>query len=65
MKCQKKSVQYTCIACINGKNYYKNGKKKKNYPQVSLKECKCKIKNIKISEFKDVELESDPCPDSE
>ena len=64
MKCEKKSVQYTCIAYINGKKCYKNGKKK-NYPQVSLKECKCKIKKIKISEFKDVELETDPCPDSE
>ena len=56
----KKSVQYTCIAYINGKKCYKNGKKK----ELSTSFIK-RIKKIKISEFKDVELETDPCPDSE
>ena len=36
---------------------YKNGKK--NYPQVYLEECKCKIKKIKMSKFIDTELESE------
>ena len=34
-------------------------KKKKNYPQVYLKECKYKIKKIKTSEFLTTELESE------
>ena len=38
---------------------------KKNYPQVYLKECKYKIKQIKMSKFIGVELESDSSSDSE
>ena len=37
---------------------------KKIYPQIYLEECKYKIKKIKMSEFKDVELESDSSSDS-
>ena len=32
-------------------------KKKKNYPQVYLEECKCKIKEIKMTKFINTELE--------
>ena len=32
---------------------------KKNYPQVHLEECKCKIKKIKMSRFINTELETD------
>ena len=32
---------------------------KKNFPQVQLEECKYKVKNDKMSEFIDAELESD------
>ena len=38
---------------------------KKNYLQVYLGECKCKIKKIKMPEFIDVEYESDCRYDSE
>ena len=38
---------------------------KKNYPQVYLEECKYKIKNIKMSEFIDADLELDSSSDSE
>ena len=36
-----------------------------NYPQVSLEQCKYKIKKIKMLEFKDTQLESDSRSDSE
>ena len=38
---------------------------RKNYPQVDLEECKDKIKNIKMPEFIDDDLESDSNFDSE
>ena len=38
---------------------------KKNYPQVYFEECKYKIKKIKMSDFIDVELESNSNSDSE
>ena len=40
-------------------------KKKKKYPKVYLKECKYKIKKIKMPGFIDVELESDSSSDFE
>ena len=38
---------------------------KKNYPQVYLEECKCKIKKIHTSKFINTELEKDSESDSE
>ena len=40
-------------------------KKKKNYPQVYLEECKYKVKKIQMSKFISAELESDLESDSE
>ena len=50
-------MYYTCIACItidSVMNIYK-----KNHPQVYLKECKYRIKKIKIPKFIKTELKSD------
>ena len=38
---------------------------KKNYPQVSLEECKYKLKKIQMSRFISAKLESDSESDSE
>ena len=40
----KKNMYYTCIACITIDSVMKMNKK--NYLQVYLEECKCKIKKI-------------------
>ena len=56
-------MYHTCIACICIDSVMRM--EKKNYPQVYLEECKYKIKGIKMSEFIDVELESDSSSDSE
>ena len=40
-------------------------KKKKNYPQVYLQECKYKVKKIQMSRFINAELRSDSESDSE
>ena len=53
----KENLHYTCIACINIDSVMRM--KKKNYPQVYLEECKCKIKKIKMTKFINTELESD------
>ena len=62
-KIPKEGVHHTCIACKDIDFVVKMGKK--NDPQVYLEECKYKIKQIKISGFIDVELESDSSSDSE
>ena len=38
---------------------------KKNYQQVYLEECKCRVKKIQMSRFISTELESDSDSDSE
>ena len=53
-KTPKESVHHTCIACITIDSVMKI--EKKNYPQVYLEECKCKIRKKRMSEFKDIEL---------
>ena len=47
-KIPKENVHYARIACITIDSVMKM-KKKKNYPQVYLEECKYKIKKIKMS----------------
>ena len=38
---------------------------KKNYPQVYLEECKCKVKKIHTPKFVNIELESSSESDAE
>ena len=40
-------------------------KKKKNYPQVYLEKCKCKVKKTKMTKFINTKLQSDSESDSE
>ena len=54
----KENMHYTCIACITI-DYVMKIKKKKNYPQVYLEECKYKVKKIQMSRFMNAKLESD------
>ena len=56
-KIPKEKVHYACIACITIDSVMKM--EKKDYPQVYLEECKCKIKKTKTSKFINTELESD------
>ena len=51
------NVHYTCIACITIDSVMRM--EKKNYPQVYLEECKCKIKKPKMTKFINTELESE------
>ena len=53
----KENMYYFCIACMTIDSVIRM--EKKNYPQVYLEECKCKIKKIKMDKFIDTELESD------
>ena len=46
----REGLYYTCIACITINSVMKS-RKKKNYPQFYLEECKYKIKKIKTPEF--------------
>ena len=59
----KENMYYTCIACITIGSVMKI--EKKNYPQVYLEECKCKVKKIQMSRFVNAELESDSDSESE
>ena len=59
----KESMHYACIACITIDSVMRI--EKKNYPQVYLEECKYKIKKPKMSEFINIELESDLDSESE
>ena len=63
-KILKEGVHHTCIACISIDSVMKM-KKKKNYPQVYLEECKYKIKKIKMPGFIDAELGSGSSSDFE
>ena len=53
----KENMHYTCIACITIDSVMRMDKK--NYPQVSLEEYKCKIKKIQMSRFISTELDLD------
>ena len=53
-------MYYTCIACITVDSVIKMNKK--NYPQVSLEECKYKARKIHTGRFINIELESDSEP---
>ena len=53
----KENTYFTCIACITVDSVLKINKK--NYPQVHLKECKYKVKQIRTPRFINTELESD------
>ena len=55
-------MHYACIACISIDSVMKI--ENKNYPQVCLEECKCKVKKIQMSRFINAELESDSDSDS-
>ena len=59
----KENTCYTCIACITLVSVLKMNKK--NYPQVYLEECKCKVKKINTPRFINIELESDSEPEVE
>ena len=52
----KENGHYACLACVTIDSVMRM-KKKKNYPQVYLDECKYKIKNINT--WLESELESD------
>ena len=50
-------MHYACIASTTINSVMRM--EKKNYLQVYLEECKCKIKIIKMTKFINTELESD------
>ena len=52
----KESMHYSCIACIIIDSVMRM--EKKNYLQVYLEECKCKIKKTKMTNFIKAESES-------
>ena len=54
---QKENMHYACLSCITIDSVMRM--KKKNFPQVSLEECKYKIKKIQTSRFINTELDSD------
>ena len=54
---QGESMHCTCIACIIVDSVMRMDKK--NYPQVSLEECKYKIKKMRMSRLITAKLESD------
>ena len=56
-KLPKENTHYTCIVCITTDSVMRRGKK--NYLQVSLEECKYKIKKTKMTNLIKVELESE------
>ena len=58
----KENNYYVCIAYITLDSIIK--KKKKNYPQVYLEECKYKVKKIHTPRFINIELETDSGLDS-
>ena len=59
----KENMNYTCIACITIDSVMRM--EKKNYPQVHLEECKCKIRKLQMSRFINTELDLDSESDSE
>ena len=56
-------MHYTCIACITIDSVMRM--EKKNYPQVYLEECKYRMKKTKMTNFINVELESESEPELE
>ena len=56
-KLPKENTHYTCIVCITTDPVMR--REKKNYLQVSLEECKYKIKKTKMTNLIKVELESE------
>ena len=52
----KESMHYTCIACITIDSVMRM--EKKNYLQVYLRECKYRVKKVKMTKFIEAELES-------
>ena len=62
-KVPKENIHCACIVCITIDSVMKVDKK--NYPQVYLKECKCRVKKIQMTRFINAELESDSESDSE
>ena len=59
----KENMHYTCIACITINSVMRM--EKKNYPQVYLEECKCRMKKTKMTKFIEAELESESELESE
>ena len=57
------SAKRSCIASISIDSVLKM--EQKNYPQVYLEECKCRVKKKKIPESIDPELRSESESDSE
>ena len=57
------SAKRSCIASISIDSVLKM--EQKNYPQVYLEECKCRVKKKKILESIDPELRSESESDSE
>ena len=55
VKVPKENEHYTCIACITIDSVTRI--EKKNYPQVYLEECKCRMKKKKMTKFISTELE--------
>ena len=53
----KEGVEYAFIACISVDSVLKVDKK--NYPQVYLEQCKCKMKKREIKSFIDYEIDLD------
>ena len=62
-KVPKENMHLTCIACITLDSAMRI--EKKNYPQVSLEECKYRIKKIQMSRFINTELKYESEPQSE
>ena len=56
-KVPKENMHYTCIVCITTDSVMRI--EKKNYPQVYLKECKYKVKKMRMSRFINTVLESE------
>ena len=59
----EENVHYACIACITIDSVMRM--EKKNYPQIYLEQCKYKLKKIKMTKFRNTELESDSEPELE
>ena len=62
-KILKVGMHHISKGCIST-DFVMKVRKKKNYPQVYIEECKYKIKKIKMHGFIDVELGSDSSSDS-
>ena len=56
-------MHYTCIACVTIDSVMRMNKK--NYPQLYLEECRCKVKKMQVSRLINAELELDFESDSE